>query len=630
MESESPPPPPKLISPFEFAVQRDKILKEDHDHPSPLEKLPHPTFRRSHNNHAAAAHPPPAAYESPDHPLLVKARQQTKQQYDSSPLLQDEYILPRFEVNELRLGKVLGEGGFGTVLEVLRFDLNVNEKQNPEMEEAQVVRQVKSLDALGEFEPRSKSVCIPELRACASDEETKPKRKRALSLRLGTTSDLFRRSRKGGLRLSQLKINQHTVSNVDHIDKENQENQASTSTKVPKSNVVDDDDDQMQPLQPETHRPSLNFSFVSWRDSMPGHEGQDAIDESDLRALSYEFVNANAVHTPKVNGDSVQLRDNDESHDKAQADESIPSIPNSTNGTTTNDLSPTSSQRRIVLFSNNEHVNTSFDLETSSRPAILQDKYFLSQHATTSTGKSRYAIKIISPSIVNTDFTKFLQAAMDMATETYFLSVLTHPHILKLRAVGQGDMFSPSYFLVLDRLRHKIQSLFEERVNVAKDLAGALGYLHEMCIIYRDLKPENVGFDSFGVAKLFDFGLAKQVRREDANDGTWRLTANTGSLRYMAPEVGNGWPYNFKADSYSFTILLWEILILELPFKHYTPLEIVNMVRKWGERPKLKQEWSERLKECLSNGWDNNYRKRPTMQDFETILNLELHESMPV
>ena len=76
-------------------------------------------------------------------------------------------------------------------------------------------------------------------------------------------------------------------------------------------------------------------------------------------------------------------------------------------------------------------------------------------------------------------------------------------------------MFSPSYFLVLDRLydtlwhkiedvwkkqadhlendifvwnrRHKIQSLFEERVNVAKDLAGALGYLHEMCIIYRDL-----------------------------------------------------------------------------------------------------------------------------------------------
>lgn len=502
MESES-LPPPQLLSPFEYAVQRHKIPNEDQDHPSLLEKLSHPTFRRSHNNHKAAAHLP-LAVESPDHPLLIKARQQTKQQYDSSPLLQDEYILPRFEVNELRLGKVLGEGGFGTVLEVLQFDLNANKNQNPEIEESQV-RQVKSLDALGEIEPRSKSVCIPELRACASDEETKSKRKRSVSLRLGRS---FRRSGKGGLGLSQLEIHQHTIRNVNHIDKENEVNEASTSTDIPKSNAVDD---RMQSLQSDNQRPSLNFSFVSWRDSMPGHEGQDAIDESDLRALSYEFVNANAIHTPKVNDDSVH---NDESHDKAQADESIASTPNSTNGTTTNDQSRTSLQRRI-LFSNNEHVNTSFDIETSSRPAILQDKYFLSQHVTTSNGKSRYAVKIISPHIANTDFTKFLQAAMDMATETYFLSVLTHPHILKLRAVGQGDMFSPSYFLVLDRLydtlahriedvwkkqadhlendifvwnrRHKTQILFEERVNVAKDLAGALGYLHDMCIIYRDL-----------------------------------------------------------------------------------------------------------------------------------------------
>jgi hypothetical protein len=49
-----------------------------------------------------------------------------------------------------------------------------------------------------------------------------------------------------------------------------------------------------------------------------------------------------------------------------------------------------------------------------------------------------YVIKLISQSIVENDFQKFLQAAKDLATETYFLSVLDHPHILKLRAVGQG------------------------------------------------------------------------------------------------------------------------------------------------------------------------------------------------
>jgi serine/threonine protein kinase len=109
-----------------------------------------------------------------------------------------------------------------------------------------------------------------------------------------------------------------------------------------------------------------------------------------------------------------------------------------------------------------------------------------------------------------------------MATETYFFSVLNHPHILKMRAVGQGDFFSPSYFLVLDRLydtlsdriegtwkkqchhlendffvwnRHrKGRGLWEERVGVARDLAGALAYLHDMGIIYRDLVSLDVNY----------------------------------------------------------------------------------------------------------------------------------------
>jgi hypothetical protein len=52
----------------------------------------------------------------------------------------------------------------------------------------------------------------------------------------------------------------------------------------------------------------------------------------------------------------------------------------------------------------------------------------------------------------------------------------------------------------------------------------------------------------------------------------------------------------------------------------------VNMVRKWGERPKVKDEWSDRLKKCMCNGWDSNFRKRPLMKDFETILYSNLHD----
>lgn len=57
-------------------------------------------------------------------------------------------------------------------------------------------------------------------------------------------------------------------------------------------------------------------------------------------------------------------------------------------------------------------------------------------------------------------------------------------------------------------------------------------------IIYRDLKPENIGFDIRGDCKLFDFGLARELRPNLKNtDGLYALTGLTGSRRYMAPEV---------------------------------------------------------------------------------------------
>jgi serine/threonine protein kinase len=56
-------------------------------------------------------------------------------------------------------------------------------------------------------------------------------------------------------------------------------------------------------------------------------------------------------------------------------------------------------------------------------------------------------------------------------------------------------------------------------------------------VIYRDLKPDNIGFDVRGDVKIFDLGLAKEIDpKMKLADGTYNLTADTGSLRYMAPE----------------------------------------------------------------------------------------------
>jgi serine/threonine protein kinase len=564
MESTESPPPPTLISPFEQAV----LQKEDHHSIVLLPHaphLPHPhLFHESNEEHQFVAETtvlqtaPAAAKpeQSTEHQLLTRARQKAKSNFVNSPLLQDEYIFPRFSVHELKLGRVLGRGGFGTVLAVEKFEIESNNKpgrhrrglsgsfsssifrhsklhggdEKHVKEESSEVRLVKSMDALGDLN-QPVIVDVSGVEAVALEESKSKRKRRSVSLGFGQRHDFFRRGKRGGdgaqndkenqqLQQPSPKHQQSSENGKGNCDQKNTENVLADTAVTAAETLNESLIVQRPSLDSAKQRPSLNFSFVSWRDSVPGQEGRDAIDESDLRFLNWvEEADAHHVHVPKsidksdelLKQDEKKVRDNEEK-DKAQADTPVKSASPTHNQ---NNASPPSPRRRVILFSNNHNTNTSFDLNSSLRPNILQDKQYLSQHVTTSKGKSRYAVKIISPHIVRGDFKRFLQAAADMATETYFFSVLNHPHILKMRAVGQGDFFLPSYFLVLDRLydtlsvkiegawkrqkdhlendffvwnRHrKGRGLWDERVGVARDLARALAYLHDMGIIYRDL-----------------------------------------------------------------------------------------------------------------------------------------------
>jgi serine/threonine protein kinase len=143
-------------------------------------------------------------------------------------------------------------------------------------------------------------------------------------------------------------------------------------------------------------------------------------------------------------------------------------------------------------------------------------------------------------------------------------------------------------------------------------------------IIYRDIKPDNIGFDVRGDVKIFDFGLSKEFNPDSKDkDGFYQLTSDTGSPRYMATEVALGKPYNETVDVYSFCILLWQILKVETPFDGYTMNMFQKKVITAGTRPACDAKWPKEITDMMRLGW-GDCKKRPSMDDICATLRDEI------
>lgn len=153
-----------------------------------------------------------------------------------------------------------------------------------------------------------------------------------------------------------------------------------------------------------------------------------------------------------------------------------------------------------------------------------------------------------------------------------------------------------------------------------------LSFSKQNSIIYRDVKPDNIGFDVRGEVKVFDMGLAKELQDSERNkDGTYNLTGFTGSIRYMAPEVAKSQPYNLSADVYSYGMLLWHVFANEPPFITYSCKMHDELVVHKGYRPSVDPKWPVTFGDLMKGCWSNNPSKRP---DFSYITELLAEETL--
>lgn len=274
-------------------------------------------------------------------------------------------------------------------------------------------------------------------------------------------------------------------------------------------------------------------------------------------------------------------------------------------------------------------------------------------------GKRRYIIKNLNPKLALNP-KKLVVGAKDLVMEAHFLSSLEHKNIITLRGWAAAGIagFSETgradgFFLIFDRLSETLSKkimqwrerakdtkkgsllksrssmrmeLFAERIQCAIDIADAVEYLHSKRIIYRDLKPANIGFDEDGVLKIFDFGLAVELPEGSDADSTFNLAGNTGTSRYMAVEVIRKHPYNCKADVFSFSILLWEVMALCKPYDGLVGQQVKECVSVFGERPAIPRTWPTSLRRILRRGWGESVIDRPTIREVKEVLE-QLHQA---
>ncbi|KAM0851650.1 hypothetical protein ACQ4PT_052327 [Festuca glaucescens] len=222
------------------------------------------------------------------------------------------------------------------------------------------------------------------------------------------------------------------------------------------------------------------------------------------------------------------------------------------------------------------------------------------------------AIKVLKPERVNVDMQR------EFAQEVYIMRKVRHKNVVQFI----GACTKPPRLCIVTEFMsggsvydylHKHKGAFKlpALVGVAIDVSKGMNYLHQNNIIHRDLKTANLLMDENGMVKVADFGVA----RVKVQSGV--MTAETGTYRWMAPEVIEHKPYDHKADVFSFGILMWELLTGKIPYEYLTPLQAAVGVVQKGLRPTIPKNAHAKLAELLQKCWQQDPAQRP---DFSEIL----------
>ena len=199
----------------------------------------------------------------------------------------------------------------------------------------------------------------------------------------------------------------------------------------------------------------------------------------------------------------------------------------------------------------------------------------------------RVALKLLPD-----EFASDAQRLARFRQEARTASALSHPNIVTIHEIGDVDSlhFMATEFVDGESLRQHLSKRKIEitsALDIATQVATALAAAHEVGVVHRDIKPDNIMIRRDRLVKVLDFGLAKFSEGSQppaATQAPTRLMVNTepgvvmGTANYMSPEQARGSDVDGRTDIWSLGVILFEMLAGRVPFEGDTATDVLSRI----------------------------------------------------
>jgi len=188
--------------------------------------------------------------------------------------------------------------------------------------------------------------------------------------------------------------------------------------------------------------------------------------------------------------------------------------------------------------------------------------------------EERVAVKLLKPEIAADE-----NMIRRFKNELKLARKITHKNVCRMYDINEHEniKYITMEYVPGEDLKSSIRRMGPltagKAVFIAKQMCKGLKEAHELGVVHRDLKPQNIMIDRDGNARIMDFGIARSLKTKGMTETGMMI----GTPHYISPEQVTGKDLDQRSDIYSLGIIIFEMVTGRVPFEGETPINIAFM-----------------------------------------------------